>query len=1615
MREKLNKLTAALIVIMLVGMNLIPDAVYATNIVNELIENKQEESVEFDAEINGEHQIEAGISDELNLNLRISLRGDGYLKNPVISLDDSNFVVSKTADEINKMLMPDQDVTNVNRIIESIEENVISIREMDNYEELAITIPVKFNMQDEVSKEDIEKDYEVKLTGVYVNGTGRDEDIEKTVKQHLKWNIESEAVVSQELVRYIKYEDKTMISMEITSGIKENKIPVTNREIETTIPKINNEEPEHITVVGKDTEQEKEDGILKITQLTEPEKGNKYSWNSEEKYVVTYIYNTQVESEKLETETKLKITTISEEEKEAQTDNNEFDVEAEIGNMVQAEIVLPEEINKGYIYTNLNRPEEKLNTEYEVNYKLNIGYADLTDKITLGEGNVSLKNENGEEVKNGTDDVVTTKVKVEKEEIEEVLGEEGSIIIKDTEGETVGTINKDTTEVEMEKNIVFFEISKPAKEGDIELKLNKAIKGENSFTTDEMVAFKSMAVTATVKGYNGENEITTSETEGKTNFTEPTSKASINLNTDALSTVTGNKDVEFDVVLNRTEISDTLYTNPTIKITVPEEVKNITLKSAKIIYDEELLIDKVEQNGRDIIVNLIGTQTQYNTLSTTKGTLLRIVADMGLDILATSNETKVTMEYTNGFTGETNTAEKAISIVAPNQIVTTNQIDIDGQTAFALDKDVDILKVKTGQPVKTMQVTGKIINNMGSKAEGVQIIGRIPSTGNKTVGGVDLGSNIETNLSAPIEIVGFTGAQVYYSTNIDESIDGQGWQEQATSDSKSYKIVLSEGMDNKTAGGFRYSVSVPANLDYEQILKENYGLYYNNNAEEGVTQNLVESIVLGIETGKAPEIKVNITALDTNEGYAIKDGDTVKEGQYITYRVNVQNTGSQDANDVKVKVTLPEGLKKIGRDKSCIVDETWNSEFENEIGILKGGDTQSFNFDAQVNQVFIESSLDEKTDEEKQIQENKKKLELSIETSADILEENIISRFVIKNSKGSIAIGISTNAGKYVEPKQDITYRVRVDNVNFDEKNNVKVLLKLPNGIIFKTMDTENQFKYDKEKNEVTVNIDKMGSKVIKVFEFTCENTSENEEVLNVFSTVSCNELKGEMKSNYITHINNVAKKKIIATQSSNMVSDVVDSDTIEFYININNTSELEQSLIFSDELSSELEIKKYSIIVDGMTIVEDKTNYIMEHISIPANKTAKVFITAKILPIFVGTSLNVESRPIIEFENGDKIEIEPVVLSIDGTTEKEQTENGDISEESNITEYYKSYRIQGSVWYDENSDGIKDNTEQRLQGNIVKLIDAKTNKIAFDTKNNELITITNSNGEYLFENIVEGTYIVNIDYDEKNYDVTEYEADNVEESINSNFVRQNSSGEIVAATDIIKVKGDNIYNIDLGLVKVEQLNISVNQSISKISIIKGKQQSRNIDFKETMAKLELSNKELKDSTILVEYNIKATNYGDIAGYAKQIIEYIPEGMKFNSEMNPDWYMGKDGYLYTVNLSNEIINQGESKDIKLVLTKKMDKNEVGIIRGKTELKTSYSETGLAEIRAQSAKFVNSESDVSTSDLLITKEINIKAISIIGITIGIFALLVLVTYEVKKHIINKFYNIDSIED
>ena len=108
-----------------------------------------------------------------------------------------------------------------------------------------------------------------------------------------------------------------------------------------------------------------------------------------------------------------------------------------------------------------------------------------------------------------------------------------------------------------------------------------------------------------------------------------------------------------------------------------------------------------------------------------------------------------------------------------------------------------------------------------------------------------------------------------------------------------------------------------------------------------------------------------------------------------------------------------------------------------------------------------------------------------------------------------------------------------------------------------------------------------------------------------------------------------------------------------------------------------------------------------------------------------------------------------------------------------------------------------------------------------------------------------------------------------------------------------------------------------------------------------------------------------------MSGYAKNIVDYLPKELSFNSELNSNWYVGNDNNLYNTNLAEQVINPGESKELTLVLTKKLNENSTGIINNNAEIKESYNEYGLKDRDSIAGNNTQGEDDQDSADIIVT--------------------------------------------
>lgn len=1633
MRECFNRVLAILLVILLVGFQLITTAVYGADLISEQNNETSEENVKFDAKIGSTNDDKsysyiANIdSNNSKVFIDLEVKNTGYLKDIVIELQDSNYIFS--------------DLNINDSKIKSITANKIELNQINAGDSIKLQLPISLDKQDRIDKNVFGKESKIILNATYVNAKNRERKIEKEIKENLTWQVDKntlEIETSYNVIRYLTYNNQTIVSMILNNKLKESKIPVNSKQMQISVPEINESKPSNILISAlstantngnidgsnfsqNDWEYNKETGILSINIDNKEDNEGKVAWdksNSDE-FIITYIYDTNTNEQPINISSKVNtnIELIDANTIKNETAENNFELTGKIGDIVNSQIINSKNtLNKGYMYSNIDKQDGKLDTDFSQEYKVEIGLSQALDKILVKESGEFFNDIDA------SNSIYTKKVKVSQNEFLKILGENGYINVFKDDGTLIGTLNKDVLELEVNSSKVSYEISKPQKEGEISLIVDRAIKGDLGYTKEQIQNFTELKSKLSVNG----------EVETNMTLEEPTTKASIEISNSNLSTVVKNENVVLTVTLEKDDITDKLYKNPQLIITLPEEVKQLDFKDARLLYEDELIQDEFRIEGNTIYLSLKGIQTKYEAQSLSKGTVIRIVLDLTLDNLLPSKQANITLSYvnendisnvnTNTLETQSNmqTTQTSFSVVAPEGFVTTNTLSgyNGNETVTSQEGNVQIGKMVAYAQEEEMQVSGTVVNNLGTDANGFKILGRIPFKGNKEVGSdVDLGTTVDTTLASEIKVEGIE-AKVYYSTNEQADTDvakkENGWSGSFIEDAKSYLILANATVPHATRLNFSYNVTIPANVEYGNALSTIYGVYYNNDAQDGTAENLVLATKVGLKTGELPEIQTEISVQDLFLGTNIENGGNVTEGQFLRYNFKVKNTSEEIAENVKLKIILPQESEKVDnegetevvgqicylgkltiREIDTTIETAFNKEFlidmntkefEETIGSLNPGEEKVVSLDLAVSgKTSIIGEGEENT--------------VKASVSADKMDGTSDSIFNTKLAKGYLKpIVASSFENKKIMEGQDVAIGLQVQNVNRVVKNNVIAKLVVPEGLRYESIQIDSEpgsADFNERTRELTINLGTINANDMKYAEISFIVESAENEEMNIEAVVTCNETQEQMRSNSIKLYN--SKSKITASLTSNIREDtVLDTDEIEYYIDIKNEGDFTETINILDNIPEGLNCRAYKIEVTNGSGEKD-TEYTAREIStiikLNAGGSARMIIKTDSDILASGEQVQVTNSPEITVD-GEKIEINSLTHTIIGTGGADNP-NGQTS-----------YRISGVVWIDENGDGKKDDNEPKLSNQKVSLFDQNTGNLAKDINGNDVNATTNGEGRYTFSNLNKGSYLVIVEYDTANYEITTYQAENVLPSQNSDFVDAKLYDKKVAATNTINTDNYNTYNIDLGLKRAQQFDLKLDKLVNRVTVTNTMLDPSVHEYNDKLALVDLLNTYVEYSTVLVEYTITVTNEGSIPGYAKEIVDYLPEGMAFASDLNEQWYLGKDGNLYTTSLANTIINPGESKTITLVLSRKMTGENTGTVRNVAEISKDYNEYGKADIDSVAGNNQDNEDDKSYADVIIAMGTGKEVASFIGITIGVLAIVGTAVILIKKYIIRR---------
>ena len=1546
------------------------------------------------------------------LTLAVTVKNEGYF-NGEITLENSNFKLKNTSSEY------------VNRI----EENKITLNQINAGTTASFDVEIEPVKEDNLDAGLLNAVSELNLSGIYKDSTEKNIKIEAKREVKLEYlennneaNVENTAEMITNKVVTINGEEKRVVQLSINMGLKENNYPI--REITGKIVL-----PEETQVVAKanlnsmtDFVYNSDNGEIKLQFINEPNNENKILWkkSGNENVVLTLIYD---KDKNVEVRLPIEETVKLYNNKEIKVSNTIELKGEEKDSLLEVENVSLEEIiYKGKINASIDRT-------FETKTKLVVNLSNVGKDVLIKEDASYYNLQEGTAEAN----VVYNKTSISKASFDKILGENGSLIILNEAGQILGTVTP-SSETDENGNVIInyqgrepssiqIKTSVPVKEGDLELTHTKTIKaGEEGIIGDAIELVSNI----NVEYGTG----ITNNAEGKIKLENAKTESILDVDKDTLSTVVVN-DVEIRATLKANNEQYNLYENPKITFELPEAVENITINNVELVYEDELVITNYYTEGRNIIVELSGKQTRYKA-SGIEGTIIVIDANVNVNRKSATQDGRILMTVENK--GEIITSEKAIKVVAPTDMTVIHSINDLGIETIG-EKEEETVSIERGSEERNLQTQIEVINNNENAMENVKILGTFPTKSEE--------NNIDTNIIEGLNVEQIEGAKVYYTENENASNDLQnaenGWQENIQDGTKVRKYLIDLPLlETGTSVIATYTTNVPASLEYNQKASQDYVVDYQNTLTKAT--NEVKATEINMETGVGPDLETKITA--SVSGSDQQNGNKVKNGEVIKYKVEVSNVGSEDIDNVTVSGEVPEGTTlDYEYTGSSYYEELENRTYENTINNLKVGEVVTKEYEVRVN-----NDTEPGTN-----LVNKSSIKYG-----DVTKESGETSLVTENGDVRVTVKRITDTSTDLYENGVIQYFAIVENISDERQDDVKIKTNLPEALEVSRLNLVSRMPSQEMSDEdlfATTSDSDQVSDEAEIREVTEEELTENTENIPETEQIQYqDELNigtiepGQNKVlSYDLKINKVQEEKpidfsVIAEVNnqnyrSNIVSDnirkvdismsikakpegnyIKTGDTLKYIINIkNNGTQNINDLIVKDTIPNSLTVTKVTLNGQEQTDLKEKSN-----LEIRVNIGAGEEINVEIETLVNYSAARVEAEAITNKATGEVLgetiatttEITHIIEAnkdqTEGTEEpsgennngNSNNDSGNNSGNSNVAA--GNAIITGLAWFDENANGAREPQERTMSSVKVQLLNTETNTLVTKEDGSILETTTNENGVYVLDHIQNGNYIVIFNNENPSYGLTKYKAEGVSETNNSDAIVKevtiDGTSNEIASTDIIEINNMNVSDINVGYIELQNFDLQLEKYVTRIVVQDSSGSTVREYNDEDLARAELDAKRVNGATVLIEYVIRVSNVGEVDGYVRRIADYAPSDLAFSSELNKDWYQTQDG-IYSESLANEVIKPGETKELKLTLTKDMTENNVGLVNNTAEIDEAYNELGLMDSNSTPGNRTAGENDMGFADVLLG--IKTGGAIYVGGTIAIIIVLGVVAYIIIR--------------
>lgn len=241
---------------------------------------------------------------------------------------------------------------------------------------------------------------------------------------------------------------------------------------------------------------------------------------------------------------------------------------------------------------------------------------------------------------------------------------------------------------------------------------------------------------------------------------------------------------------------------------------------------------------------------------------------------------------------------------------------------------------------------------------------------------------------------------------------------------------------------------------------------------------------------------------------------------------------------------------------------------------------------------------------------------------------------------------------------------------------------------------------------------------------------------------------------------------------------------------------------------------------------------------------------------------------------------------------------------------------------------------------------------------------------------------------------------------INTAEISKDSDDDIDSTPDNDK---ENEDDIDKEYIKLKYFDLSLLKWVNKVMVTeKGVTKVTETGYNglenpEPVVKLEVKPNQMKSIVIKYEYGIRITNEGQIPGYAKEITDYVPEGLEFIPEDNPLWTMTEQGVIKTTQLENTLLQPGESAVVTVIFKWKNGEDNFGTKENWAEISKDDNEKDAPDIDSTPGNVVFGEDDIDNALVVLSPKTGIESMYIVLPT-TMLTILIIGVILIKRYVL-----------